>query len=158
VATEYRWAENQFDRLPTLAADLVGRRIPVVFAAGGDPVALGLAARRELTGSTILKAELAPKRLQLLHQVVPNAARLGVLADPASTDVQSIIADLQAAARALGLQVVVVNARTDSDLEMAFATFSQQHVGAVLGRACGLPVSRPEQLLAAAVRARHRIR
>src|SRR6202162_917182 len=76
--------------------------------------------------------ELAPKRLQLLHDLIPNAARVGVLADPASVNTQSIIADLQAAARTLGLQLVVVNARTESDLEPAFATFSQQRVGAVL--------------------------
>jgi putative ABC transport system substrate-binding protein len=77
-------------------------------------------------------AELAPKRLQLLRQLLPNAARFGVLADPVYPGIQSTIADLQAAARALGLQLVAANARTDSDLETAFATFSQQRVGGVL--------------------------
>jgi putative ABC transport system substrate-binding protein len=157
VAIEYRWAENQLDRLPVLAADLVRRRvavivaagtaaalaakawtttIPIVFVAGGDPVALGLVASlnrpgANLTGSAALTAELAPKRLQLLRELIPNAAVFGVLADPAMPYTPSTIADLQAAARTLGLQLVVVNARTDSDLEMAFATFSQQRVGAV---------------------------
>jgi ABC-type uncharacterized transport system substrate-binding protein len=85
-----------------------------------------------VTGSAGLAAELAPKQLQLLHELIPNAARFGILADPAAPPTQSTIADLQAAARTLGLQLVVVNARTDSNLEMAFVTFSQQRVGAVL--------------------------
>jgi putative tryptophan/tyrosine transport system substrate-binding protein len=148
VAVEYRWAENQYDRLPALAADLVRGRVtviaaagtpaalaakaatamlPIVFTTGGDPVALGLVASlnrpgANVTGSAILTAELGPKRLQLLHELIPNAALFGVLADPAFAGTQSTIADLQAAARTLGLQLVVVSARTDSDLEMAFAT------------------------------------
>jgi putative tryptophan/tyrosine transport system substrate-binding protein len=147
VAVEYRWAENQYDRLPVLAADLVRRRvavivalgtpaalatkaatatIPIVFTSGADPVASGLVASlnrpgANLTGATGLTAELAPKRLQLLRELIPNAAVFGVLADPASPPTPSIIADLEAAARALGLQLVIVNARTDSDLETAFA-------------------------------------
>jgi putative ABC transport system substrate-binding protein len=158
VAVEYRYAENQFDRLPALATDLVRRRvavivtsglaatlaakaatttIPIVFATGGDPVALGLVASlnrpgANVTGIATLQAELGPKRLQLLRELLPNAGRFGVLVDPANPAIQSLIADLQTAARTLGLQLVVVNARTDSDLETAFATFSQQRVGAVL--------------------------
>ena len=158
VAVEYRWAENQYDRLPALAADLVRRRvavivasgtpaalaakaatttIPIVFATGGDPVALGLVASlnrpgANVTGSANLGAELAPKRLQLLRELIPNAALFGVLADPAFPGTKSVIADLQAAARTLGRQLVVVNARTDSDLETGFAIFSQKHVDAVL--------------------------
>jgi putative ABC transport system substrate-binding protein len=85
-----------------------------------------------LTGFAILQTELGPKRLQLLRELIPHAAGFGVLADPAYPQNQSIITDLQVAARALGLQLAVVNARTDSDLEPAFATFSQQRVGAVL--------------------------
>ena len=178
VAVEYRYAENQPDRLPALAADLVRRRvaaivapgpeaplaakaatttIPIVFATGADPVALGLVASfnrpgANVTGSVNLEAELAPKRLQLLRELIPNAALFGVLADPAFPVTQSTIADLQAAARILGLQLVVVNARTDSDLEMVFATFSQQHVGAVLVGGSSFFNQRLEQLAALAAR------
>jgi putative ABC transport system substrate-binding protein len=178
VAIEYRWAENQLDRLQALAADLVHRRvavivaaadvsslaakaatttIPIVFAAGGDPVALGLVASlnrpgANITGSAVLEAELAPKRLQLLRELMPNASRFGVLADPAARNTQSVIADLQGAARTLGLQLFVVNARTDSDLETAFATFSQQHVGAVLVVGSVFLNRRTEQLAALAAR------
>jgi putative ABC transport system substrate-binding protein len=83
-----------------------------------------------LTGSAVLVAELESKRLQMLRELMPNAAAIGVLADPASVSTQFLIPDLKAAARTLGL--FVVNARTDSDLEAAFASFSQQRVGAVL--------------------------
>jgi putative tryptophan/tyrosine transport system substrate-binding protein len=178
VAIEYRWADNQYDRLPALAADLVRRRvaviaaagtpatlaakaatttIPIVFATSGDPVALGLVASlnrpgANLTGIAILAAELAPKRLQLLRELMPNAAVFGVLADPAFPDTQTTIADLQAAARTLGLQLVVVNARTDSDLETAFATFSQQRVGAVLVGDSTLYSRRIEKFAALAAR------
>jgi putative ABC transport system substrate-binding protein len=159
VAIEYRWAENQFDQLPGLAADLVRRRvavilasgtpaalaaksatttIPIVFSTGGDPVALGLVASlnrpgANLTGSANLAVELAPKRLQLVHNLIPNSALFGVLVDPANPGSQSTIADLQAAAPLLGLQqLVVAIARTESDLETGFASFSQQRVGAIL--------------------------
>jgi putative ABC transport system substrate-binding protein len=178
VAIEYRWAENQYDRLPTLAADLVRRRvavivvsgteaalaakaatttIPIVFSAGGDPVALGLVASlnrpgANLTGIANLAGELAPKQLQLLREVVSNASRFGVLMDPAFPATPSTIAGLQAAARTLGLQLVIVNARTDSDIEMAFATFSQQHVGAVLVGNSTLYTRRTAQLAALAAR------
>jgi putative tryptophan/tyrosine transport system substrate-binding protein len=178
VVVEYRYAENQYDRLLALAADLVRRRvavivasgtpaalaakaatatIPIVFNTGGDPVALGLVASlnrpgANLTGTTSLEAELAPKRLQLLRELLPNAAMFGVLVDPAFPPTQSIITDLQAAARTLGLQLVVVNARTDSDFEKAFVTFSQQHVGAVLVSASNFFNRRMEQLAALAAR------
>ena len=178
VAVEYRYAENQLDRLPALAADLVRRRvavivtsgtsaalaakaatttIPIVFTAGADPVAVGLVASlnrpgANLTGSAILTAELAPKQLQLLRELVPKAVVFGVLADPAFPDTQSVIVDLQAAGRTLGLQLVVVNARTDSDLETAFATFSQQRVGAVLVGNSSFYDRRMKQLVALAAR------
>jgi putative ABC transport system substrate-binding protein len=125
VAIEYRWAENQYDRLPTIAADLVRRRvvvivaagtpaaltakaatttIPVVFSFGGDPVVLGIVASLNRPGGNItgiagLQAELAPKRLQLIHDLIPTAAVFGVLVDPAFPPTQAIIVDLQAAAR-----------------------------------------------------------
>jgi putative ABC transport system substrate-binding protein len=106
------------------------------------------------TGSAVLAGELAPKRLQLLRQVTPNATRFGVLADPAFPATQSVITDLQAAAPTLGLQLIAENAGTDSDLEPAFARFSQQRVGAVLVGTSNLYTQRTEQL--AALAARHR--
>jgi putative ABC transport system substrate-binding protein len=178
VVVEYRWAENQPERLPALAADLVRRgaavifssgtpaalaakaattTIPIVFGTGGDPVALGLVASlnrpgANVTGTANLAAELSPKQLQLLRELIPNSSLFGVLVDPAFPATQSIITDLQAAARTLGLQLVVANARTDSDLETAFATFSQQHVGAVLVGTSTLFSRRSEQLAALASR------
>jgi putative tryptophan/tyrosine transport system substrate-binding protein len=178
VAIEYRWADNQTDRLPALAADLVRRRvavvvapnapaalaakaatmtIPIVFASGADPVALGLVASlnrpgANVTGSAILTAELGPKRLQLLRELIPNAAVFGVLADSANPATQSVIADLQAAARPLGLQLVVVKATTDSDLKTAFETFSQQRVSAVLETDSTFYNTRMEQLATLAAR------
>jgi ABC-type uncharacterized transport system substrate-binding protein len=178
VGIEYRWAENQYERLPSLAADLVRRRvavifasgtpaalaakaatnvIPVVFNTGGDPVATGLVASlnrpgANVTGVANLNAELAPKRLQLLRQVIPNATRFGVLADPGFPATPSIVADLQTAARTLSLQLVVVNARTDSDLESAFTTFSQERVAAFLVSNSVFFNRHPEQLAAMAAR------
>jgi putative ABC transport system substrate-binding protein len=167
--------------LPGLAADLVRRRvsvivavsteaalaakaatttIPIVFTTGGDPVALGLVAGLNrpggnLTGTANLAAELSPKHLQLLRELIPSAAVFGVLADPAFPATQSTIADVQAAARTLGLRLVVVNSRTNSDLETAFATFSQQHVGGVLVGISNFFNRHVEQL--AALAARHEL-
>jgi putative ABC transport system substrate-binding protein len=178
VAIEYRYAEGQFDRLPAIATDLVRRRvaaivavgnepalvskgatatIPIVFMIGNDPVALGLVASlnrpgANVTGNVTLALELAPKRLQLLQELIPNAALFGVLADPAAPPTQSFISALQAAAPMLGLKLVVVNAATDSDLEPAFATFAQQRVGAVLVGTSPLYSRRMEQLAALAAR------
>jgi putative ABC transport system substrate-binding protein len=106
-----------------------------------------------VTGSAVLVDELSPKQLQLLRELLPKAAAFGVPADSAGATTQSIVADLQAAARTLALQLVVVNARTDSDLETAFATFSQHHVGAVLvSNSNALFARRMEQLAALAAR------
>jgi putative ABC transport system substrate-binding protein len=152
VAVEYRFAENQIDQLPAFAADLVRRRvavivasgtlealaakaatatIPIVFTTGADPIASGLVASLNRPGANVtgivgLATEIGSKQLQLLGEVIRNASRFGVLADPASLPTTSNITDLQAAARALGRQLVIVNARTESDLETAFATFSQR--------------------------------
>jgi putative ABC transport system substrate-binding protein len=178
VTVEYRWAENQVDRLPGLAADLVRRRvaviiasgtvaslaakaatgtIPIVFNTGVDPVASGLVASlnrpgANLTGTANLTDELAPKRLQLLHDLIPNTALFGVLADPAYPATQSVVADLQAAALTLGMQLVVVHAGTDRDLETALATLSQQRVRAVLVGDSNFYNRRTEQLAALAAR------
>jgi putative tryptophan/tyrosine transport system substrate-binding protein len=135
-----------------LAAKAATTTIPIVFVVGTDPVTLGLVASlnrpgANVTGSAILEAQLTPKRLQLLRELIPKAAVFGVLADPAY-----MAPDLQAAARTLGLQLAVVNARTDSDLETAFATFSQQHVGAVLVGTSAFFPRRMEQLAALAAR------
>jgi putative ABC transport system substrate-binding protein len=178
VAIEYRWAGNQYDRLPALAADLVRRgvavivaagtptalaakaattTIPIVFTTGADPVASGLVASlsrpgANVTGTTVLAVELSPKRLQLAHDLIPNAATFGVLADPNFSATPSMITSLQAAARTLSLQLVVANARTDGDLEPAFANFSQRRVGAVLVGIGNFYSRHMEQLTALAVR------
>jgi putative tryptophan/tyrosine transport system substrate-binding protein len=141
-----------------LAAKAATTTIPIVFFTGVDPVASGLVASLNrpggnLTGSVLLSAELVPKRLQLLREVLPNAAVFGVLVDPAYPPTPSIVADLQAAARTLGLQLVVANASTDSDLEPAFATFSQQRVGAVLVSPSGYYNTNMKRLVALAARA-----
>ena len=141
----------------SLAAKAATTTIPIVFISAADPLAMGLVASlnrpgANLTGSAILQAELEPKQLQLLHDLIPNAALFGVLADPASPTTQFIIARLQAAAPTLGLQLIVMSARTDSDLEPAFASFSQQRVGAVLVGSSAYFNRRTEQLAALAAR------
>jgi putative ABC transport system substrate-binding protein len=181
VAVEYRYAENQLDRVPALAADLVRLRvavivvpsagtalaakaatatIPIVFNTGVDPVALGLVASLNrpggnVTGVVTLGNDLAPKRLQLLRELLPNGGVLGVLADPAVPVTPSIIAGLEVGARLLGLQLVVLNASTDRDLEVAYATFSQHHVGAVLVSSSTFYNRRMEQLAARTARYLH---
>ena len=140
-----------------LAAKAATTTIPIVFVVGADPVALGLVASlnrpgANLTGSANLAGELAPKRLQLLRELVTDAARFGVLVDPAFPATQSMITDLKAAARTQDLQLVVVNASIDNDLEPAFATFSQQHVGAVVVESSAFYNRRMEQLMALAAR------
>jgi putative ABC transport system substrate-binding protein len=140
-----------------LAAKAATTTIPIVFGAGTDPVALGLVASlnrpgANLTGITGLSAELAPKQLQLLHELIPNAVRFGILVDPTFPVTPSLIADLQVGARSLGMQLIVVNARTNSDLETAFATFSRQRVGAVLASNGAFFSRRAEQLAALAAR------
>src|SRR6516165_343414 len=168
VAVEHRYAENDLDRLPTLAADLVRRRvavivavsttvamlakaatttIPIVFVGGGAPRGLVASLNRpgaNVTGFITFMGELTPKQLQLLHELIPNAARFGLLGDLANPGTQSVITALKVAAPMLGLELVVVDGRTDSDLEAAFATFSQERVGGVL-----VLLSRPLAALAA---------
>jgi putative tryptophan/tyrosine transport system substrate-binding protein len=176
VSIEYRYADNHVDRLPALATSLVRRgvamivaigasaalaakaatpAIPIVFGTGADPVASGLVASlnrpgANVTGCANLAGELAPKRLQLLRQMVPSAAVFGVVVDPAFPATQSYIAELLAGAHALDLQVIVVNATTDSDLETAFKGFLQQRVGAVLVPDSNFYNGRTERLTALA--------
>jgi len=160
VAIEYRWAENQFDRLPALAAELVRRRvaviatsggpavafaakaatttIPIVFTVGEDPVRLGLVASLaqpggNLTGINFLVGELSAKRLELLRALVPGAIRIAVLVDPtnaAGTD--SILGDVRAVARAMGLQIQVLNASNSLELDAAFATLVSERSDALI--------------------------
>jgi putative ABC transport system substrate-binding protein len=159
VAIEYRWAEGQFDRLPALVTDLVRRNvaviaatggtpavlaakeatttIPVVFLIGEDPVRLGLVpslARPEgnLTGINVFTGELTAKRLELLREIVPGAARIAVLVNSANaTTTETTLRDMQLAARAMGLQIQILNASTSREIDAAFATFVRERPEAV---------------------------
>ena len=150
VAIEYRWAEGQYDRLPALATDLVGRRvvvivawtdaaalaakattttIPIVFLTGSDPVKVGMVSSlnrpgENITGVSWFGIDLVPKQLSLLHELVPNAAVIALLVDVNVPEAVSQVSEVQAAARTLGLQLVVLNARTASDIDIAFASLS----------------------------------
>jgi putative tryptophan/tyrosine transport system substrate-binding protein len=152
VAIEYRWAENQIDRLPALAADLVRRRvalivagappaalaakaatptIPIVFGVGDDPVKIGLVTSLarpggNLTGINFFSSELAAKRMELLREMVPAAARVAVLGDPTFTLTESHVRDAETAARAMGLQIQVLSASTSREINAAFANFVRE--------------------------------
>ena len=158
VAIEYRWAQDQADRLPDLAADLVRRQvtviaahdtpssivakaatttIPIVFASGGDPVKLGLVASLNrpggnVTGVTFVVAELGAKQLGLLHELQPGAVRVGVLVDPNFAFTQSFVSDVQAAALSIGKQIEVLEAPTGRDIDTAFARLAQKPIDALL--------------------------
>jgi putative ABC transport system substrate-binding protein len=156
VAIEYRWAEGRYDRLPELAADLVRRQvsviavptstpaslaakaatttIPIIFGVGDDPVKLGHLARPggNATGINFFIAELAAKRLGLLHELVPGTARVGVLVNPTDAiRTESNVRDVEAATRALGLQIHVLNASTISDIDAAFAILVRERMDAL---------------------------
>jgi ABC-type uncharacterized transport system substrate-binding protein len=159
VAIEYRWAENQLDRLPALAAELVRRRvaviatsggpavafaakaatttIPIVFGVAEDPVRLGLVASLarpdgNLTGINFLVGELAAKRLELLRALVPAATRVAVLVNPAhATNTESTLRDVESAARAMGLQIQVLNASTSREIDAAFVTIVRERPDAL---------------------------
>jgi putative ABC transport system substrate-binding protein len=150
VAFEYRWADNQIDRLPELAADLVSRRvaviatgappsafaakratttIPIVFVVAEDPVKLGLVASLarpggNLTGINFFAVELAAKRLELLRELVPGAARIAVLVNPANAAItEGTVLAVETAARAMGLKIQVLNANTNREIDAVFARF-----------------------------------
>jgi ABC-type uncharacterized transport system substrate-binding protein len=180
VAIEYRWADDQYDRLPGLAADLIRRRvaviatiggnaaslaaraatttIPVVFHGSLDPIKAGFVASLNrpggnLTGVITLNVDTGQKRLELIHEVVPAATTLGLLLNPTNkivTETQS--KDLQAGARALGLQLRVLDASTERDFEDVFAGLKQMRVGGLVIGTDGFFVSRSEQLAALTVR------
>jgi putative ABC transport system substrate-binding protein len=182
VTIEFRWAEDQYDRLPGLAADLVSRRvnaivavgsplparaaksvtttIPIVFVYGGDPVNDGLVASfnrpgGNVTGVTFITAALAPKRLELLRELLPGTDLVGVLANPTSPLADVQWNDLQAAARPIGQHLLRVNASREADFEAAFTSLLQQRAGALLVTTDQLFFAGRAQL--AALAARHKI-
>jgi putative tryptophan/tyrosine transport system substrate-binding protein len=160
VAIEYRWADDQTDRLPALAAELAQRRvaviaaiggipsalaakaatttIPIVFLVGVDPVRLGLVSSLprpggNLTGINVINSELASKRLELLRALVPGAIRIGVLVDPTNASgTDATLRDVGAAARTMGLQIQVLNASTSLELDAAFATLVRERSAALI--------------------------
>ena len=168
---EYRWAAGQYDRLPALAADLVGRRvaaivangpavqaakaatstIPIVFVVGFDPLAFGLVASLSrpagnLTGVSVLDVEVGAKRLELLHELVPTTNIIALLVNPTTPAAETIARDAQAAARALGLQLHVLHASSDRDFETVFATVAELKAGALVIGADPFFTSRSQQL------------
>jgi putative tryptophan/tyrosine transport system substrate-binding protein len=179
VAIEYRWAGGQYDRLPALAADLVRRQaavivagggavtaraaraatatIPIVFSMGDDPVKLGFVKNLNLpggnlTGVSLLTTGLEAKRLEVLHEAVPGASVIGLLVNSNFPDVETQLKDVLTAARVLGLQITVLNASSERDIDTAFATLVQQRVGALLVASSPFFNGRREQLVALATR------
>jgi ABC-type uncharacterized transport system substrate-binding protein len=158
VTIEYRWAQNDNNRLPELAADLVRRQvaviaakdtpsaiaakaanttIPIVFATGSDPVKLGLVASLNqpggnVTGVSFLSASMAAKVLGLLHELLPGAVRVGVLVDPNFPTTEPFVSDIRATASAIGKQIEVLYASTNRDIDTAFASLAQKPIDALL--------------------------
>jgi putative ABC transport system substrate-binding protein len=183
VAIVYRWAENQFDRLPELAADLVRRKvvviaatggppstlaakaatttIPVVFLSAEDPVRIGLVASLarpggNVTGINIFSGELTAKRLELLRELVPAATRVAVLVNPANaTNTETTLRDVEPAARAIGLQIQVLNASTSREIDAAFATIARERPDALF---VGVdPLFTPRRVQMVQLAARHAV-
>jgi ABC-type uncharacterized transport system substrate-binding protein len=177
VTIEYRWAEDQYDRLPGMAADLVRRQvaviaantpaapaakgatatIPIVFMIGSDPVQAGLVASLNrpggnLTGVTTLGVEVGPKRLELLHELVPTATVIALLVNPTNPVTETLSKDTQAAARTLGLQLHVLHARIESDFDPIFATLAQLRAGALVIGTDAFFISRSNQLATLTIR------
>jgi putative tryptophan/tyrosine transport system substrate-binding protein len=178
MAIEYRWADGQYDRLPALVADLIRRQvtviavnspapvmaakaatttIPIVFATGYDPVAGGLVASLarpggNLTGVTSLTAEVGPKRLELLRELVPTVT-IGLLVNPAAGSfAETISSNLQVAARKLGLEFHMLYASAERDFDAVFATLAQLRVGGLVIGSDPFFNSRSEQLAVLAIR------
>jgi putative ABC transport system substrate-binding protein len=174
VAFDYRWAGNDYNRLPELATDLVRRHvavivtladaratlaakaatatIPIFFHTAADPVSIGLVASLNrpggnVTGLTSMNEELWPKRLELLHELVPAARRFAVLVDPITPGIESVIRELRAAVLAIGRQIDVVFASTDREIDSAFATLVQNRTDALLVGSNQFLNSRTEELV-----------
>jgi putative tryptophan/tyrosine transport system substrate-binding protein len=180
IAIEYRWAETQYDRLPGLVADLVGHHVSVIAATGGgvsaraakaatatipivfvagdlDPVASGLVKSLNrpggnITGIAPATSFLGPKRLELLHDLLPQAAVVGMLVNPNFADAETQVSEAQDAALKLGLRLNVLNAGKDADFEPALSTFSKQHTEALLVANDAMFNSRRAQLTALVAR------
>ena len=160
VTVEYRWAEGRYDRLPALAAELVSRQvaviaatggdpsalaakaatatIPIVFTIGSDPVRLGLVASLNkpggnVTGVTYIFSQLGTKRLELLRQLIPNATVIAMLVNPNYAPASDEVRDVQAGARILGLQINVLSASAESEIDSAFASVAQQSAALIVG-------------------------
>jgi ABC-type uncharacterized transport system substrate-binding protein len=159
VVIEYRYAQGQIDRLPALAADLVTRRvavlaatggtvsaraakvatstIPIVFTTADDPVKVGLVGSLSrpggnVTGVSLFNARLGAKRLALLHELLPAATTIAILLNPTNPDSEDEAKDVQEAARSLGLQIIVLNASTENEIDAAFTKLVEQRVGALM--------------------------
>jgi putative tryptophan/tyrosine transport system substrate-binding protein len=178
LTIEYVWAEGRLDRLPALAADLVGRKvdvivagadpaahaaknatstIPIVFIAGSDPVGQGLVASLarpggNLTGVSFLTAELHPKRFELLSELVPQAKVIALLVDPNMSSTERVIRDVQEAARPNGVQLHILKASTESEIDAAFASLVQRQAGALVVSENPFFYYRREQIVALAAR------
>jgi putative ABC transport system substrate-binding protein len=179
VAIEYRWAEGRFDRLPVLVADLVRRQvavivasggapaalaakaatttIPIVFQMGDDPVKFGLVPSLNrpggnITGESAQNAELGPKRLGLLHEVVPAAHTLALLVNPTNPNAETLSRDVRAAARTLGLQLHVLHAGSEREIDTVFATVLQLQAGGLMIGHDAFFNSQNERLAALALR------
>jgi putative ABC transport system substrate-binding protein len=177
IAIEFRWAQNRFDRLPELAADLVRRQVavivavgdvavaraakaatattPIVFATGGDPVVAGLVASLNrpggnVTGLTGLSVELIAKQVELLHAAVPGATRIAALANPSNPSTESFLADILAAAAVVGMKVEVLAAASDGDIDSAFASLKEKRAEALLVCADSLFINRRVEVVALA--------
>jgi putative ABC transport system substrate-binding protein len=177
VVIEYRWAQGQYDRLPVLAAELARLRvaliaangptvppakaatkeIPIVFVTGVDPVMLGLVDSLNrpggnITGITTLGMELSAKRLELVHEMVPGETVFAILINPTNPNAEAITRDVQAAARHLGLQLHVLHANADRDIEVAFATMAQLRARGLVIVADGFFIGRSQKLATLSVR------
>jgi len=175
---EFRWADGHYDRLSTLSADLVARqvtvictwglpgalaakaattKIPVIFSTGADPVEFGLVSSfsrptGNLTGVAVLTNTLAPKQLELLHEVAPTARLIAFLANPRSPIAESDKRDLQSAANVTGQQILVVNASNEAELDLAFTAIAREHADALLVMSDPLLNSRPDKIVTLAAR------
>jgi putative ABC transport system substrate-binding protein len=177
-AIEYRWANAQYDRVPAMAAELVDRRVavivantpgvltvkaaitmtPIVFTTGGDPMQMGLVASLSrpggnVTGATTLNVEVAPKRLELAHELLPAKTVIATLVNPTNPNTETELRGMQAAARVLGLELHVLHASSERDFETVFATLPQLRAGVlVISGGDTFLISRSEQLAALSIR------